>query len=336
VRDATLRPLAWTVLAVALSAGPIWLGGDYYVNLASQVLIAAMFALSLNLLVGYAGLTSLGHAGFLGIAAYTSGWLMLNLKISHGLAALAALGASGLLAALFGLVALRASGLSFLMITLAMGQVLWGLAYRWAGVTGGDNGLSGLTRPAPFGFSLDSANHFYWFTLVVFAIVLAVVVTLVHSPFGAGIRGTRDQPRRMATLGYDVWAIRWVTFTASGFLGGVAGLMYVYYQQFISPHSLSLASSAEMLLMVIAGGPGTVAGPIVGAAMVVLLKNVASAWIDRWIMLLGFVFVLIVVFVPGGIVPGLQRLMARRPRFARRPPAAQPVVVDPMTLKEAP
>lgn len=338
MRDAAARPLAWAALALVLLTAPLWLGGDYYVNLASQVLIAALFALSLNLLVGYAGLTSLGHAGYLGIAAYTSAWIVLNLKWGHLAAALAALGVSGLMAAVFGLIALRASGLSFLMITLAFGQVLWGLAYRWAGVTGGDNGLSGLTRPAPFGIALDHATPFYYFALLVFALVLAVVVALVRSPFGAAMRGTRDQPRRMATLGYDVWRIRWLTFTASGFLGGVAGLMYVYYQQFISPHSLSLASSAEMLLMVIAGGPGTILGPIAGAALVVLLKNVASAYIDRWTMLLGTVFVLIVMFVPGGIVPGLlrawQRLRARTP--ARSQPVAAAVPAADLTLKEQP
>jgi branched-chain amino acid transport system permease protein len=217
------------------------------------------------------------------------------------------------------------------MITLALGQVLWGLAYRWASVTGGDNGLSGLTRPRPFGFDLNDARAFYWFALLVFALVLLLVRTLVHSPLGATIRGTRDQPRRMSTLGYDVWRIRWLTFTASGLLGGVAGLMYVYYQQFISPHSLSLAGSAEMLLMVIAGGPGTLAGPIAGAALVVLLKNVASAYIDRWTMLLGVVFVLIVMFVPGGIVPGLQRGWQR---LRARRPAAAPVVAE-LALKEA-
>jgi branched-chain amino acid transport system permease protein len=326
MRQAARRSLSWIALALILAAAPLWLGGDYYINLASQMLIAAIFALSLNLLVGDAGLTSLGHAGYLGIAAYTSGWLVLNLKISHGLAALTALALNGSMAALFGWVALRASGLSFLMITLALGQVLWGLAYRWAGVTGGDNGLSGLTRPEPFGVSLDSASHFYWFALIVFALALAVAVTLARSPFGASIRGTRDQPRRMATLGYDVWRIRWLTFTLSGFLGGAGGLMYVYYPQFISPHSLSLASSAEMLLMVIAGGPGTIAGPIVGAGLVVLLKNVVSAYVERWIMLLGFVFVLIVMFVPGGLVPGLKqaalRWRARRPRPEAAAPAA--------------
>lgn len=293
---------------------PHVLPNDYYINLASQIAIAAIFALSLNLAVGYAGLTSLGHAGYLGLSAYTSAWLMLNLGWSHLPAALAALGGTTVIAGLFGVIALRAAGLSFLMITLALGQILWGIAYRWAGVTGGDNGLSGLTRPAPFGIDLNSATPFYYFALLVFFIVWGAILVWAHSPFGATIRGTRDQPRRMHALGYNVWLIRWITFTASGFLGAVGGLMYVYYQQFISPHSLSLANSAEMLLMVIAGGPATLSGPVVGAALVVLLKNVASAYIDRWIMLLGFVFIFIVMFVPGGIVPGLGRLAARLKR----------------------
>ncbi len=285
-----------------------WLvGGDYYINLASQVLIAALFALSLNLLVGYAGLTSLGHAGYLGLSGYASGWLMLNLNWNHFEAAAAALAGTTLVSALFGLIALRATGLGFLMITLAFGQILWGIAYRWASVTGGDNGLSGLSRPSPFGLDLDNASHFYYFTLIVFLLIWALIAIWVRSPFGASIRGTRDQPRRMSALGYDVWMIRWITFTVSGFFGAIAGLMYVYYHQFISPHSLSLANSAEMLLMVIAGGPGTLAGPVIAAALVVALKNVASAYIDRWIMLLGFVFIFIVMFVPGGIVPGVQR-----------------------------
>jgi branched-chain amino acid transport system permease protein len=286
--------------------------GVYYTNLASQALIAALFALSLNLLVGYAGLVSLGHAGYLGMAAYSCGWLISNLGWGHLGAALAALAGTTIMAAIFGLIALRAAGISFLMITLALGQILWGLAYRWASVTGGDNGISGLTRPMPFGVDLGNPDNFYYFTLLVFLVVWAAIASWVRSPFGASIRGTKDQPRRMSTLGYNVWLIRWTVFVVSGFLGGVAGLMYVYYNQFISPHSLSLANSAEMLLMVIAGGAGTLSGPVVGAALVVLLKNVASAYIDRWIMLLGLVFIFIVMFVPGGIVAGLARLRGPR------------------------
>jgi branched-chain amino acid transport system permease protein len=316
-----VKSLRWLVLAAAFTL-PLWAGGVYYVNLASQVLIAAMFALSLNLLVGYAGLTSLGHAGYLGLAAYFSGWLTLNLGWGHGMAAAAAVAGTTALAAVFGVVALRATGISFLMITLALGQILWGLAYRWNEVTGGDNGLSGLTRPSPFGIDLGDPTRFYFFALAVLLLVWAALAVWVRSPFGASIRASRDQPRRMSALGFNVWLIRWITFVVSGFFGAVAGLMYVYYHQFISPHSLSLANSAEMLLMVIAGGPGTLLGPALGAAMVVLLKNLASAYVDRWIMLLGFVYLFIVLFVPGGIVAGLERA-ARRLRPPR--PAALPV-----------
>ena len=305
------RALLAVFVAVLLLL-PLLTGGAYYTNLASQVLIAALFALSLNLLVGYAGLTSLGHAGYLGLAAYTSGWLMTHLAWGHFASAVVALAGTTVVAGIFGLIALRASGISFLMITLALGQILWGFAYRWTSVTGGDNGISGLTRPSPFGIDLGDPHHFYYFTVVVFLVVWAAIAAWVRSPFGASIRGSKDQPRRMSTLGYNVWLIRWTTFVVSGFLGGVAGLMYVYYNQFISPHSLSLANSAEMLLMVIAGGAGTLSGPVVGAALVVLLKDVASAYIDRWIMLLGLVFIFIVMFVPGGIVAGIGRLRGPR------------------------
>ena len=310
-----MKRLLLGLLLVLAATLPLWAGGAYYVNLASQMMIAALFALSLNLLVGYAGLTSLGHAAYLGLSAYASGWLMLKLGWGHGAAAAAALAGTTAMAAVFGLIALRAKGISFLMITLALGQILWGVAYRWAEVTGGDNGLAGLTRPSPFGIDLGNPSHFYFFALAVLAVVWCAVAVWVRSPFGASIRATRDQPRRMSALGFNVWLIRWITFVVSGFLGAVGGLMYVYYNQFISPHSISLANSAEMLLMVIAGGPGTLAGPLLGAGMVVLLKDLASAYIDRWILLLGFVYVFIVMFVPGGIVGGLDRLSTRVARL---------------------
>jgi branched-chain amino acid transport system permease protein len=295
-------------ILLLLIALPAISGGSYYTNLASQILIAAIFAMSLNLLVGYAGLTSLGHAGYLGLAAYISSWLMVKLGWSHASSAAIAILSTTVIAGVFGLIALRATGISFLMITLAFGQILWGLAYRWAGVTGGDNGISGLARPSPFGVDLGEADNFYYFTLIVFFIVWVAIAVLIHSPFGATIRGTKDQPRRMSALGFNVWFIRWITFTACGFFGSIGGILYVYYHQFISPHSLSLANSAEMLLMVIAGGAGTLAGPVIGAALVLLLKNVASQYIDHWVTLLGFVFILIVMFIPGGIMAGLERI----------------------------
>lgn len=298
------------VLGLALAGLPL-VGGDYHVNLASQIFIAAIFASSLNLLVGYGGLVSLGHASWIGLAAYTSAWLYLRLGLGHWIAAPLALVITTLIAGLFGWIALRATGLGFLMITLALSQVLWGTAYRWSAVTNGDNGLSGLTRPAPFGISIEAPAAFYYFSLVVTIVAIWMMARFANSPFGAALRGTRDEPRRMSALGHNVWLVRWFTFVYSGFWGGVAGLLFVYYNKYIHPTALSLTSSAEVLLGVIAGGAGTVAGPIVGAAIVLLLKNYVSAYLERWNMLLGSVFVLIVIFMPDGVVPGFRRWWAR-------------------------
>jgi branched-chain amino acid transport system permease protein len=301
---------AWlAALGAALVVLP-WIAGEFYVNLTSQVLIAAIFAASINLLLGYGGLPTLGHAAYVGIAAYVSAWLFLKFGFGHWLTAPLALAATTLMACFFGLIALRATGLGFLMLTLALSQVLWGTAYRWVSVTDGDNGLRGLTRPAPFGINLDDSTAFYYFALTVTAVSIWLMARFVASPFGAALRGTRDQARRMAALGHNVGLIRWVTFVYAGFWGAVSGLLFVYYHKYIHPVSLSLQSSAEGLLAVIAGGSGTLAGPIVGAAIVVILKNYVSAYIERWNMLLGFVFVLIVVFMPDGLVPGLRRWWA--------------------------
>jgi branched-chain amino acid transport system permease protein len=288
---------------------PPVLAGDFYINLASQLLIAAIFALSLNLLVGFGGMISLGHASYLGVAAYISALLTSRYGFGHGVAALVSISGTVAMAAFFGVVALRATGLGFLMITLALSQVLWGLAYRMSNVTNGDNGITGLTRPAPFGISLDSPVAFYWFVLIVATIAFLLMMVFVSSAFGSSLRGVRDQPRRMAALGFNPWLIRWITFIYAGFWGGVAGLLYVYYHKYIHPSSLSTTSSAEALLGVIAGGSGTLGGPAVGAALVLLLKNYASAYVERWNMLLGLVFLFIVLVMPAGIVPAFTKLM---------------------------
>ena len=305
-----MRVAGWALLFAVLLGLP-WVMGEYFVNLGSQILIAAVFAASLNLLVGYGGLPSLGHAAWLGLAAYLSAWMSLKLGLGHWITAPAAILGTTLVACVFGWISLRATGLGFLMLTLALSQVLWGTAYRWVAVTDGDNGLRGLSRPAPFGVSLDGATAFYYFCLAVTVLAIALMAVFVASPFGAALRGTRDQPRRMGALGHDVWLIRWITFVYSSFWGGVSGLLFVYYNKYIHPASLSIQSSAEALLGVIAGGSGTLAGPIVGSAIVMLLKNYVSAYIERWNMLLGFVFVFIVIFMPEGVVPGLKRLWNR-------------------------
>ena len=312
-----MKRVALAAALVLLATVPLWVSGTFYVNIASQILLYAIFALGVNVLAGYAGLVSLGHAGLFGIAAYAAAKILTN-GYGHVGADLAALATTVVASAVFATLALRGTGLGFVMITVALGQIVWGVAYRWISLTNGDNGISVTGRPSPFGLSLASPRSFYWATFVVFLVAILSMAIFVASPLGAGVRGTRDQPRRMNALGYHVWMIRFVAFLFSGFWSGVAGLLYVYYHQFVSPQAVALTASAEALLMVISGGTGTLLGPIVGAALVVVIKNVASAYIERWNFVLGAIFVVIVVFMPEGLVPGVVRLARRvRVMFSR-------------------
>ena len=302
-----VRRVAMAVVVLGLFAVPYAITEPYYVNVASQILLYAVFALGLNVLVGYAGLVSLGHAGLFGVASYVVA-AALAAGQPHIVAIIAALIVALTFTAGFAALSLRATGISFIMITLALGEILWGLAYRWISLTNGDNGINVAGRPKPFGISLTSAAAFYDTTLIVFLAAVVACAIFVRSPFGAALAGTRDQPRRMNALGYHVWMIRFGAFMFSGLLTAVAGILFVYYNQFISPQTLALTASAEALLMVISGGAGTLLGPIVGAALVVIIKNVVSAYVVRWNFMLGAIFVAIVVFMPEGLVPGIVRL----------------------------
>jgi len=286
---------------------PAWAGSSYYINIASQIMLWAILALGLNVLVGYAGLVSLGHAGLFAISGYAAA-MLLAAGHTHFTADFAAIAVTLLTTAVFAVLSLRATGIGFLMITLAIGQILWGVAYRWASLTNGDNGINVTGRPAPFGLSLGGASAFYFATLAVFLIATISMAVFVRSPFGASLAGTRDQPQRMTALGYNVWLIRFLAILFSGFWSGVAGLLFIYYNQFISPQVVALTTSAEALLMVISGGSGTLLGPIFGAAIVVIMKNVVSAYVERWNLVLGLIFILIISFMPEGLVPGLVRL----------------------------
>ena len=303
----TPRHAGIAVALVLLATLPIWVGNSYYINIASQILLWAILALALNVLVGYAGLTSLGHAGLFAMGGYAAA-MLLTAGYGHFTADLAALAVTLATAAVFAVLALRATGIGFLMITLAIGQILWGIAYRWVSLTNGDNGIVVSTRPALFGISLTGASAFYLATLVVFLIAVVSMAVFVRSPFGAALRGTRDQARRMTALGYNVWLIRFLAILFSGFWSGVAGRLFIYYNQFIGPQVVALTTSAEALLMVISGGSCTLLGPIFGAAIVVIMKNVVSAYIERWNLVLGVIFILIISFMPEGLVPGSVRL----------------------------
>ncbi len=321
-----MKALAAAAGLAVLATLPFWVGNTYYVNIAAQILLYAVFALGLNVIVGYGGLVSLGHAGLFGVAAY-AGAILINGGHNHFVAFVGALAVTVLAAAMFAVLALRGAGLGFVMITVALGQIVWGVAYRWISITNGDNGVSIASRPSPFGLSLADASGLYWATLVVFLAAVAAIAVFAASPFGASLRGVRDQPRRMTALGYNIWMIRFLAFLFSGLWSGVAGMLFLYYNQFVSPQVVALSASAEALLMVIAGGTGTLLGPIVGAALVVVMKNVASAYIERWNFVLGAIFVGIVIFAPEGLVPGSVRLWrwgVGRLRPAEALPAAAP------------
>ena len=284
----------------------------YYLGLVVKMMIFAMFAMSLDLLIGYTGMASLGHAAYFGIAAYATGLLALRLGWSVWLALPAGLVAAALTATLFGLLALRTRGSYFLMITLALSQVLWGIASGWRTLTGGDDGLPEVPRPdLGLPWSLADSTPFYYFVLFFVMVGTLLLVRIVTSPFGYALRGIRESETRMLALGYNVWRYKLVAFIIAAMLGGLAGCLYVYFNRFVSPDYIHVVRSAEVLLMVILGGAGTLIGPAIGAALIVLLENIISTYTERWLILLGFVYVLVALFAPSGLV-GLVRSFRKR------------------------
>jgi len=311
------------ILLLVAMASP----GDFYIHFATRILIFAIFAFSLNLLLGYGGLMSLCQSAFFGIAGYAVAWLTVKHNFSHTAAIFVALALVVAVSAVFAALSLRARGIGFLMITLALGQIVWGLAMRWVDVTGGDNGIRGIKRPSPFGFDISHALSFYFFTSAIFLLACLAMYLLTRSPFGASLQGVRDQPRRMSSLGYDVWLIRFIAFIAAALFAAIAGVIDVYFNKFISPEVLSLVASAEVLLMVIVGGSSALLGPVVGAAVVLIFAQIASNYLDRWTAALGALFLVIVLFMPEGIVPGARRV-ARYAKGLRMPAAGSPGAPD--------
>ena len=289
------------LLSVALLAGPL-LMTPYWTGLLTQIVILAILAMSLDLLLGYTGLPSLGHAGLFGVAAYGVGILSTTYQANVWVAAVGGLLTGILLAALFGLIVSHVRDVYFLMITLALGMVLWGLRFRWIPVTGGDNGISGIPRlEAHIGLPGTGPVPFYYVALLVLAASSALMVLLVRSPFGLTLRGIRENERRMMSLGFNTWLHCYLSYVLSGAFASVAGVMWAYYNGFVSPTYLDLTASSELFLMVTLGGPATLVGPVLGAGAIVLLKNVMSAYTARWLLVLGIVYIATIMWAPQGI-----------------------------------
>ena len=304
---------ALLAIAVALP----YLGAtSYAISLVSTVLIAAILASSVNFLVGDGGMASLGHAGIAAASAYGAAWASRQ-GMDPGGQVLIALVMTIVVSFVYGILSMRTSGIYFLMVTLAVGMVVFGLAYRLSSVTGGENGITGIQRPA----FISEYWTFYYFILAAFVLTTLLLWVVGRSPFGASLRGIRDSETRMRSLGYTVPSYRLAAFMISGFIAGLAGLLSVWHTHFVSPSAAGVHRSVLLIVIVILGGVGTTFGPLVGAAVVVFVENVMSNSIERWPTLLGVIFILVILFARAGIVGSIQKLFRRlRSRTSSGPP----------------
>jgi branched-chain amino acid transport system permease protein len=281
---------------------------SYYAGLVVQIFVMAIFAASLDILVGHAGLASMGHASYFGVAAYATAFVALSGVKSFWLVMAFAVATGGVTAALFGLLAIRARGPYFMLITVALSQVLWGIAFKWRSLTGGDDGLPGIRRPEiGMGFKLTSDVHFYYFAFGLFLLVLLGLYILVNSPFGHALRGIRESESRMKALGYNVWLYKYLGFVFAGAVAGISGLLWAYYSGFVSPSYLGLDMSVKALLMLILGGAGSLFGPFIGAGIIVLLENIVSGLTERWSLILGMVYVVVIMLFSEGVTSIMKR-----------------------------
>lgn len=298
------------LLALAAALALPFVGGPFWTGLATQMLIFGLLALSVDLLLGHAGLFSLTHASFFAVSAYT----VAILQVRYGWPTLAAAPAGivlgTLLAAIFG-ISVRTRGVYFILITIALGYVVWGVAHRWSSFTGGDNGVTNVPFPAVGPAAVTSHTQYYY--LVLAAVILCGLGyrVLIRSPFGLGLRGIKASETRMQSLGYRTGMHLYAAFVLSGALASFAGVLYVYYNKFVNPVAASFPISVEAALMAIVGGTGTIVGPFIGAGVVLGLRNWVSSFVEMHHAIMGAVFIATVLWAPQGLVGLAGRLLAR-------------------------
>jgi branched-chain amino acid transport system permease protein len=294
---------------------------SFLILLATRVLAFAILVMSVDLLLGYTGLPSLGQAAYLAVGAYLTAILATKYQFGLGydfwLVVVGGVLLGAALAAVFGLLAIRATGVYFLMITLALGQCVWGLAYRWNSLTNGDNGINLRQRPQ---FGIDLANEVTFFYLVFgfFAVSLLLLYTLVRSPFGLSLAGIRERELRMRILGYNTWLHKYIAFIIAGAFGGLSGVLWAHTAGIVSPVNVELAFSVDALLMAVLGGSGTLVGGVIGAFIVFGLREYLSTLVPWWQYVLGGVYVLTILYLPTGLMGIPERIRQRRARTGNR------------------
>jgi branched-chain amino acid transport system permease protein len=309
--------LGLVALAAALLA-PLAVG-QFWMTLITQIYIYGLLALSVDLLLGHAGLYSLCHASFFAIAAYTTAILQVRHGVPTLLAAPAGILAGTLLAILYG-ASVRTRGVYFILITIALGYIIWGAVYRWASFTGGDNGITNVPPPSIGGVTVASQTAYYYFALAVVLLCALGYRILIRSPFGLSLRGIKASESRMRSLGYRTTKHLYVAFVISGAMASLAGVLYVYYNRFINPVAASFQISVEVSLMAIVGGSGTIIGPFLGSGIVLGLRNWVSSFFEFHAAVMGIVFIATILWAPHGIVGFFSRLHARGAKTKAAPP----------------
>jgi len=306
------RRAALALLWLILLTMPFWmkaLGG--YTELASRVVVMGLAAMALNFLLGFTGTLSFGHAAYFGVGAYGVGMTLKYLAPSTGLGMLVGVAAGTLAAALIGALIIRLRGVYFAMVTIAFGQVFYFVAFRWNSVTGGDDGLTGWHRqPLDFGWThLDIQGHdkaFYYLALACFAVSVAAMALLLRSPFGRTLLAIRENERRARFLGIAVERHLWLSFVISCFFVSLAGTLYALLNNFTDPRALRWDMSGNFVMMAVLGGMRSFWGPLIGAAVFVVLQDYVSSHTENWMSVVGLIFVLVVLFFPRGVL-GLLR-----------------------------
>jgi branched-chain amino acid transport system permease protein len=293
-----------SILAVVAVIAPF--SGPFIILLLAHVLVLGIVAMSVDLLLGYTGLPSLGQAAYLGVGAYVTAILATKYGFGLGwdffLVILLGILTGAATAAFFGLFAIRASGVYFLMITLALGMCVWGLAYRWNSLTGGDNGINMRGRPKLGELAFSDDVTFFYVVLGFFIASFFALHLLVSSPFGKSLVGIRERELRMRILGYNTWLHKYIAFVIAGAFGGLAGVLWAHLNGIVSPSDVLLPASVDVLLMVVLGGPGTLVGGLIGASVVVFLREYLATLVPWWQYVLGAVYVLTILYLPSGIM----------------------------------
>jgi branched-chain amino acid transport system permease protein len=306
VRPPGRRSLIAALVAIALAALLPLIGDEYDLVLATDVLVFALFAASLQLMMGTGGMASFGHAAYLGLGAYAAA-----LAVRHGVAMEAAIAlapAAALIGALaFGWFCVRLSGVYLAMLTLAFAQIVWSIVFQWDSVTGGSNGLIGIWPP-PW---LGGKQVYFWFTLGLIALALVAIAWIAHTPFGYALRAGRDSALRAEASGIDVRSTQWAAFALAGAFAGLAGGLYAFSKGSISPETLAIPRSVDSLVMVLLGGLNALAGPLLGAAAFTWLQDTLARTTDYWRSGLGVAILLLVLVFPMGIGGAAQRVLAR-------------------------